>query len=308
MFAKRMLLSISVGLVTTTATPTTPAPATPARPAIALAKTEAPAPKPAVVPTVTPPQTPKLSVPTSATTIPTARPPTQPTAPVAPALNTGLPRIAGESINPYKSEYNELARQAACTDDAEKLLKYVTMGVDMNAQIPANNGQPLLCWAANNNSKRAVMLLLAMGANINALNCHGNSALIHATWKGHLEIVQILLDNGAKVDIAATESKMTALYLASNWNHSDIVYALIKAGASLDLCNKDGNTPLHDAMRLKHAKIIKMLLAAGANTTIKNNNGKTTLEMTDEPEIRALFERWCKQKQTADRRTNKRTA
>ena len=298
MFAKRMLLSISVVLVTTMASPATPTP-TP-KP---VNTTPAPPLRPPA-----PPPAPQPSVPASTTTIPAARPPTQPTTPVTRTPNAVIPRIAGESINPYKSEYNELARQAACTDDAEKLLKYVTMGVDMNAQIPANNGQPLLCWAANNNSKRAVMLLLAMGANINALNCHGNAALIHAAWKGHLEIVQILLDNGAKVDIAATESKMTALYLASNWNHSDIVYELIKAGASLDWCNKDGDTPLHDAMRLKHAKIIKMLLAAGANTTIKNNNGKTAFEMTNDLEIRALFEKWCTQKQTADRRTNKRTA
>ena len=59
-----------------------------------------------------------------------------------------------------------------------------------------------------------VRLLLDAGANVDAANKHGDTALILAACNGRMEIVRLLLDAGANVDAANTKGG-TALTLAA---------------------------------------------------------------------------------------------
>ena len=208
-------------------------------------------------------------------------------------------------VNPYKPEYSKLASEAASSDDIEALRNYLDAGVDVNAVV---NGWPLLVTAAKKGRMRTLMLLLAMGADIDAQNYSDESALSIAADNGHLEVVKILLANHAQVNTHESALGLTALHQAVFENHSAIVHELIKAGALLDLCYKDNETALHMAIPFKHTRIIKMLIAAGAKTDLKNDNGKTALEFTSDPELRILLEQWCQTQQVASRRTTKRTA
>ena len=69
-----------------------------------------------------------------------------------------------------------------------------------------------------------------------------------ASYEGHTEIVQYLLNCGANVD-AVDEHGISSLSWASGRNQIDIVTLLLKAGASPNLCNKDNTTPLIWASR-----------------------------------------------------------
>ena len=83
--------------------------------------------------------------------------------------------------------------------------------------------------AVGNNDKLAVELFIAAGVNINLANKLGNTALIMATIWGHTEIVQALLDAGAEPDLAPVG--ITALKLASREGHTEIVRILREAMA-----------------------------------------------------------------------------
>ena len=75
------------------------------------------------------------------------------------------------------------------------------------------------------------MKFIEAGADLNAKDDHnGNTALIWAAKYGVEHYVDILLENGAKVD-ETNKIGMTALMMAANWGRGDIAYKLVMHGA-----------------------------------------------------------------------------
>jgi cytohesin len=85
-----------------------------------------------------------------------------------------------------------------------------------------------------------------------------------AARAGTVEVVQALLDAGAKVD-AANDAGYTALHGAALEGNAVVVRALLKAGAPVGARTSDGETPLHDAADMCRQEIVHILLSAGAN-------------------------------------------
>ena len=93
------------------------------------------------------------------------------------------------------------------------------------------------------------------GANVNARDSCGSTALICAAKKGYLEAVKALIEAGAHLS-------WEALMFAAKNGHVEAVNALIRAGASLK--NPDGWTALMYAEEKGHAEVINALIEAGA--------------------------------------------
>ena len=69
-----------------------------------------------------------------------------------------------------------------------------------------------------------------------------------ASLKGNKEIVQILLDNEAKIDLRATnKDKATPLAWAAFFGQKDVVSLLIEAGAPINAIDANQYTPLDAA-------------------------------------------------------------
>ena len=83
------------------------------------------------------------------------------------------------------------------------------------------------------------------GANVDAANRDGWTALMYAAWQGHTAVVNALAGtHGANVDAVNRDGK-TALMLAAEHGHTDIVNALAGThGANVDAVNRDGWTAL----------------------------------------------------------------
>lgn len=71
----------------------------------------------------------------------------------------------------------------------------------------------------------------------------------------------------------------TALMLAVNNHHYDIVKMLIDFGCDINAIDKDGDTPLINAVMIQSYKIVKLLMDANADTTIENNMGRTVFSI-----------------------------
>ena len=96
------------------------------------------------------------------------------------------------------------------------------------------------------------------GTNINdypipkGLPFEGAQPLTLAVLKGNAEIVKLLLDNGADIEIKAkNKDKATPLHWAAFFQQEDMVSLLIKFGANVNSLDANGLTPLDSATYVK---------------------------------------------------------
>uniref|UniRef100_A0A8P4KN91 Ankyrin repeat domain 6b n=1 Tax=Dicentrarchus labrax TaxID=13489 RepID=A0A8P4KN91_DICLA len=114
--------------------------------------------------------------------------------------------------------------------------------------------------------------------------------LLIASHKGQADNVVQLINKGAKV--AVTKYGRSPLHLAAYKGHIEVVHILLKAGCDLDIQDDAGDTPLHVAAALNHKKTVRLLLEAGADSRICNNAGQTALDQAREynnPDVALLL-------------------
>jgi ankyrin repeat protein len=99
-----------------------------------------------------------------------------------------------------------------------------------------------------------------------------------------LEFVDILLDQGANVNVQTSQGD-TAVILAG-WltNNLDLLALLVERGADVNIPNKNGDTPIIDAAYKGKNEFLEYLLRNGANKDVKNNAGLSAIDMAREAE------------------------
>ncbi|MFN7097892.1 MAG: ankyrin repeat domain-containing protein, partial [Gammaproteobacteria bacterium] len=148
--------------------------------------------------------------------------------------------------------------------------------------MPITGPQKQLLKAINNNNKNAVQQLLIENKKI--LNWPRDketnifAPLLSATEKGYLEIIKMLVVNGASLD-EKDEYGRTALHIAASNNRYDIVKLLLEHGIPLDKKDNFGRTALHWAASKDGLKIVKLLLEKNASLNEKDEDGLTALHL-----------------------------
>src|SRR6266513_1845337 len=159
------------------------------------------------------------------------------------------------------------AAKARNTAEVQKLLG---QGADANAKD--NAGWTALIWAAYFGRNDSVRALLEKGADVNAMDDSGKTVLMSAAVRGHASTVRALLEKGADVN-AKSKAGRTALMSAADLGHLDTVRALLEQGADVDAKDKQGDTALRLAEKYKYSSIVALLRRAPPmppKTGIKN--------------------------------------
>ncbi len=113
--------------------------------------------------------------------------------------------------------------------------------------------------------------------DVNFVNEHGVTPLIHACTAGFRQVVHELLLH-PEIDVDATDaSKATALLRACRHNYVDIVIILLQSGANVNQADQRGDTPLLLATKCGHLKVVKALLQYGADVNVQDSYGTTVL-------------------------------
>src|SRR5215471_1350523 len=107
--------------------------------------------------------------------------------------------------------------------------------------------------------------------------------IFKAAKSGDADTVRILLDSDAQLLSARDKDDSTPLHCAVWKGHLAVVNALLEAGADVNAVNQNdhwGNTPLHAAAHANHAAIAEVLIQRGANLDARDTNGRTPLDHT----------------------------
>jgi ankyrin repeat protein len=132
--------------------------------------------------------------------------------------------------------------------------------------------------AAANRDRASVQTLLRGGANANARQPDGATALHWAAHWDDLEIADALIRAGADVN-AANDFGATPLALACTNASAALVERLLAAGANPNAAASSGETPLMRCARTGNAQAVKSLLARRADVNAKDKEQAQTALM-----------------------------
>jgi len=146
------------------------------------------------------------------------------------------------------------------------------------------NGRTALHVATFARQRDAVRALIARGADTAALDADRYDAVTIAAVADDEETLALLLAGGASAKLVTSRYDGTALIAAAHLGHDGVVRRLIAAGAPLDHVNNLHWTALIEAIVLgdggpRHLATLRALLAAGASTRLTDRQGRSPLEL-----------------------------
>uniref|UniRef100_A0A4X2KIF8 Death-associated protein kinase 1 n=1 Tax=Vombatus ursinus TaxID=29139 RepID=A0A4X2KIF8_VOMUR len=141
---------------------------------------------------------------------------------------------------------------------------------------PNKHGTPPLLIAAGCGNIQMLQLLIKRGARIDVQDKAGSNAIYWASRHGHVETLKFLNENKCPLDVK-DKSGETALHVAARYGHVDVVQLLCSIGSNPDFQDKEEETPLHCAAWHGYYSVAKALCEAGCSVNIKNREGETPL-------------------------------
>ncbi len=127
---------------------------------------------------------------------------------------------------------------------------------------------------SNLKSLEEIKELLKKGADVEASNRYGNTALMVAVYNGHLEVVKYLAECGVDLEVKDGD---TALMKAAINGHLDVVKCLAECGADVHQKDRYEQTALVEAATHGHWEVVKCLVELGADLEAQDKNGRTAL-------------------------------
>lgn len=158
----------------------------------------------------------------------------------------------------------------------------VEAGADLDARD--DRGRTAVMAATHSNHPDIVEYLIAKGADLNIRDERSDNPLLYAGAEGLLEIVKLCIVAGADTKLTNRYGGI-AIIPASERGHVEVVRELLlNSDTNVNHINNLGWTALLEAVVLadggpKHQAIVQLLVDHGADINIRDKNGETALEL-----------------------------
>jgi ankyrin repeat protein len=154
---------------------------------------------------------------------------------------------------------------AAMRRDSLRVRTLLRQGADVNAA--QGDGMTALHWAAEHGDAGEARMLITAGARLEAATRNGNYTPLHLASKaGAAAVVKALLDAGANANAATSSGGAMPLHYAAAQGSAETIAALLDHGATVN--GRDaafGQTPLMWAAAYDRVPAIELLVARGAD-------------------------------------------
>lgn len=153
------------------------------------------------------------------------------------------------------------------------------------------SGSTLLATAAFEGDEELVRVLLEHDADPNAPDGTGKGPLVYAAAKGLAPIVEMLLNAGADPNRLYAHNLTALMWTAGYPNvvtaHDGLATAelLVARGANIHAMDDRGRTALMIAAERGHAEMVKWLMQHGADATLRDRQGKTAADLSSDAAV-----------------------
>ena len=158
---------------------------------------------------------------------------------------------------------------AAMRGDSDAVSTLLGQGADVNARQA--DGATAIHWAVYRGNKELADLLIRAGADVTAANRNGSTSLWLAGTNGDAAMIEALLDAGADPNEQLPLGR-TPLMLASRTGKVEAVTVLLDHGADVNARETQrGSTPIMWAADQGHAATVELLIGSGADLAARSN-------------------------------------
>lgn len=113
-------------------------------------------------------------------------------------------------------------------------------------------------------------------SNVNSMDSEGLTALMWAVFHGKLNIVELLINKNADVNIPGPDGQTPLMFAV---RHIDVLNYLLASGAELEAEDEYGNTALIHASHYNQSQSVSTLLMHGASMTKPNFIGDNAYDI-----------------------------
>jgi len=183
-------------------------------------------------------------------------------------------------------EFKEPARlcAAATAGDLHEVARLLQQHPEIVNMPHGGVRRTVLHCASASGHVEIVTLLLDHGATIDITSSFHYTPLLEASRDGHLDVVQVLVARGATTT-SPPGGPMTPLMAASCHGRVEVVQYLLRLQAvrsTIDIKDDSGHTALHWVFcsnQLRRREVLRLLVAAGANPLVVHQEGGTPGDM-----------------------------
>ncbi|XP_074605773.1 transient receptor potential cation channel subfamily A member 1-like isoform X1 [Acropora palmata] len=198
------------------------------------------------------------------------------------SVSYGLDRSISNAVEGNSKASEMDLYQACCEGDTSVVRSLLELQSLREVNQLSDSGLSAMHCAARRNKKEVLQILIDNGADVNVIASMASKILTplhYAAWFNASDAVECLIENGADVESSSAFGQKPLHYVVSRASVELVEKMLTKGKANPNSLDNQKFTPLHLAAQRGRLDILQILLAHGADFRLQNDEGETAIHI-----------------------------